>query len=208
MRFGRAERLQVMESMAVGVPRAAVTDQAIKPPVEPAGARRTVSDAHAQHATALVGFGRRLGLTEDEAWDAVQEAHVRLWRVLCAGEIVTNPRAWLGTAVYRLAMDQHRLARRAAELRRRLLPGAAAGAHAGGFGAQAHDATDRLAAWTAVDALPVRQRAAIYLHYRLDLPYEEVGRAMGISSGAARVYASRGLATVRAELGVPPAEVD
>ena len=34
-RFGRAERLQAMESMAVGVPRAAVTDQAIKPPVEP-----------------------------------------------------------------------------------------------------------------------------------------------------------------------------
>jgi RNA polymerase sigma-70 factor (ECF subfamily) len=170
--------------------------------IESADASGTVSELYARHATALVAFGRRLGLDEDEAWDAVQEAHVRLWHSLGDGQQVGDGRAWLGTTTYRLAMDQHRLARRLGELRRRLgVSGRAAPARDG-------DSTDALAAWAAVDALPLRQRAAIYLHYRLDLTYEDIGRAMGISPGAARVSASRGLATVQSELGVPAEGAD
>ena len=161
------------------------------------GASGAVGELYARHATALYALGRRLGLDEDEAWDAVQEAHVRLWRVLSEGQEVRDCRAWLAAATYRLAMDQHRLARRVGELRRRL------GASSGPASGRSRDPTDALAAWAAVDALPVRQRAAIYLHYRLDLTYEDVGRAMGISPGAARISASRGLAAVRAGLGIP-----
>ena len=157
-----------------------------------------VSGLYALHAGALVAFGRRLGLDDDEAWDVVAEAHLRLWRALAAGQSIHDGRAWLATTTYRLAMDRHRLTRRVAELRRRL--GFGLGLRATHDGAA--DSTDALAAWTAVDALPMRQRAAIYLHYRLDLPYEDVGRAMGITTGAARVAGSRGLATVRAALGV------
>jgi RNA polymerase sigma-70 factor (ECF subfamily) len=162
-----------------------------------ADASGAVGELYARHATALYAFGRRLGLDEDEAWDAVQEAHVRLWRALAEGREVHDGRAWLATATYRLAIDQHRLARRLGDLRRRL-----GGWSRPGVGSGGRDATDALAAWTAVDALPLRQRAAIYLHYRLDLPYDDVGRVMGISPGAARVSASRGLAAVRAALGV------
>lgn len=170
--------------------------------LEPGGAGRIVSELYAHQATALYAFGRRLGLDADEAWDAVQEAHLRLWRALAAGQEVRDHRAWVAAAIYRLAMDQHRLARRLGELRRRLSPDVRTRigpAIVAGHGA---DATDALAAWAAVDALPLRQRAAIYLHYRLDLPFDDVGRAMGISAGAARLSASRGLATVRANLGV------
>jgi RNA polymerase sigma-70 factor (ECF subfamily) len=165
--------------------------------IESTGASGAVSELYARHAAALYALGRRLGLDEDEAWDAVQEVHVRLWRVLAAEREVRDCRAWLAAATYRLAMDQHRLTRRVGELRRRL------GASGGPVSVRCGDPADALAAWAAVDALPVRQRAAIYLHYRLDLTYEDVGRAMGISPGAARVSASRGLAVVRAELGVP-----
>ena len=154
-------------------------------------ARSVVERAHADHATALVGLGLRLGLDEDEAWDAVQEAFIRLWRGLCAGEEVRDPRAWLATATYRLAMDRHRLARRIRDLRLRLLPPATT---------PAADGSDRVAVWTAVDRLPARQRAALLLRYRLDLSFEHVGAAMGITPGAARTLASRGLATLRAEL--------
>lgn len=161
------------------------------------GASGAVGELYARHATALYALGRRLGLDEDEAWDAVQDAHVRLWRVLAKGQEVRDCRAWLAAATYRLAMDQHRVARRVGELRRRL------GASSGPASGRSGDPTDALTAWAAVDALPVRQRAAIYLHYRLDLTYEDVGRAMGISAGAARVSAGRGLAAVRAVLGVP-----
>lgn len=161
------------------------------------GASGAVGELYARHATALFALCRRLGLDEDEAWDAVQEAHVRLWRVLAEGQEVRDCRAWLAAATYRLAMDQHRFARRVGELRHRL------GASSERASGRSVDSTDALAAWAAVDALPVRQRAALYLHYRLDLTYEDVGRAMGISAGAARVSASRGLAAVRAELGVP-----
>ena len=155
-------------------------------------ARSVVERAHADHATALVGLALRLGLDEDEAWDAVQEAFIRLWRGLCAGEEIRDPRAWLATATYRLAMDRHRIARRVRDLRLRLLPPATT---------PSADGSDRVAVWTAVDRLPARQRAALLLRYRLDLSFEHVGEAMGITPGAARTLASRGLATLRVELG-------
>jgi RNA polymerase sigma-70 factor (ECF subfamily) len=162
-------------------------------------AQRVVERAYADGAARLVGLGRRLGLDEDEAWDAVQEAHVRLWRLLTTGsEPVRDPRAWLAVTTYRLAMDRHRTARRLRDLRQRLLPASFA-THV--------DRTDRIAIWGVIDGLPERQRAALHLHYRLDLTFEEVGTAMGITAGAARTLASRGLSTVRAAI-TPPEEAE
>jgi len=156
-----------------------------------ASARRVVERAHADNATALVGLAMRLGLDEDEAWDAVQEAFIRLWRGLCEGDQVRDPRAWLASTTYRLAMDRHRLARRIRDLRLRLLPPPTP---------SLGEENDRLTVWTAVDRLSARQRAALLLRYRLDLSFEDVAAAMGITPGAARTLASRGLATLRAQL--------
>ncbi len=61
-------------------------------------------------------------------------------------------------------------------------------------------AADELAVWSAVDRLPVRQRVVLYLRYRGDLPYEQIGSILGISAGAARTHVATGLATWRRQL--------
>ena len=75
-------------------------------------ADRTVVDVERRHGQALFGFVRRQGLTDEQARDAVQESLVRLWHALRSGASIDNPRAWAYRAVYRLAMDEHRLGRR------------------------------------------------------------------------------------------------
>jgi RNA polymerase sigma factor (sigma-70 family) len=59
------------------------------------------------------------------------------------------------------------------------------------------DPTDRLAVWAAVDTLPPRQRAVIYLRYRADLSYERISKVMGITANGARNDASAATATLR-----------
>jgi RNA polymerase sigma factor (sigma-70 family) len=44
-----------------------------------------------------------------------------------------------------------------------------------------------------VDRLPERQRAVVYLRYRADLSFEEIGAALGIQPVSARSHVSRAL---------------
>lgn len=144
-------------------------------------------------AQALFGFVRRLGLTDEQADDAVQEVFTRLLAEHRRGIAIANPRAWAYRAIYRLAMDQHRL-------RTRLRAVASA--------LKLHsqrwlvDDADRIAVWTEIDRLPQRQRQVIYLRYRSDLEYEEIGQALGISASAARSHAAHATATLRRRLDV------
>ncbi len=75
-----------------------------------------VADLEARHGQALFGFVRRLGLTDQQAEDCVQESLTRLWAELQRGTIVVDPKGWAYRAAYRLAMDEHRLRRRVAAL--------------------------------------------------------------------------------------------
>jgi RNA polymerase sigma factor (sigma-70 family) len=63
------------------------------------------------------------------------------------------------------------------------------------------ESSDRGTVWAAVDALPLRQRHVVYLHYAADLPFEQIAAIIGISASAARTHSSRGLATLRSQLG-------
>jgi len=45
--------------------------------------------------------------------------------------------------------------------------------------------------------LPERQRLAIYLRYRADLPFEEIAAILGIQAVSARSHVSRALETLR-----------
>jgi RNA polymerase sigma factor (sigma-70 family) len=63
------------------------------------------------------------------------------------------------------------------------------------------DHADRMAIWDAVEGLPERQRLAIYLRYRADLPYEEIGAILGIAAPSVRSHVSRALDALRVELG-------
>jgi RNA polymerase sigma-70 factor (ECF subfamily) len=51
-----------------------------------------------------------------------------------------------------------------------------------------------------LEQLPSSQREAIQLHVVDDLPFDEVGRRLGTSTGNARVRAHRGLKTLRQRL--------
>jgi RNA polymerase sigma factor (sigma-70 family) len=147
------------------------------------------------HGQAMFGFVRRLGLTDAQADDAVQEALLRLWAEMVHGRGIDDPRRWAYRAIYRLAMDEHRLRRRLAALAARLGPTAPA--------ERGPDRDDRLAVWSEVDRLPPRQRHVLYLRYRSDLRFDEIATVLGITSSAARSHATQGMATLRRRLGRP-----
>jgi RNA polymerase sigma-70 factor (ECF subfamily) len=153
---------------------------------------RVVADVEARHGQALLGFVRRLGLSDSEAADAVQEVLLRLWIELRGGTQIENPQGWAYRSIYRLAMDQHRLSRRIAALRALL----------GSPGREplVREASDRIAVWTEVDRLPERQRQVVYLRYRSGLAFEEIGHVVGISSSAARSHSTQAMATLRSRL--------
>ena len=48
-----------------------------------------------------------------------------------------------------------------------------------------------------VERLPARQRLAVYLRYRADLPFEEMAAILGIQAVSARSHVSRALETLR-----------
>jgi RNA polymerase sigma factor (sigma-70 family) len=163
--------------------------------VETAIATAWLADGDAQ---ALFGFVRRLGLSDEQADDAVQEVFTRLLAEHRSGIVIANPRAWAYRSIYRLAMDQHRI-------RTRL------GVVVGALGLRSQrrpvDDTDRIAVWAEVDRLPLRQRQVIYLRYRSDLDYEEIGQALGITASAARSHATQAMATLRTRLAAARDEV-
>ena len=146
-----------------------------------------------RHGQALFGFVRRLGLSDEQAADCVQEVFLRLLRELERGADVADPKAWAFRAIYRLAMDEHRLRRRVAGLVALL------GAHAPRVAAAVED-VDRISAWEEVDRLPTRQRQVLYLRYRADLPYDEIGTVLGMTASAARSHATQAMATLRQRL--------
>jgi RNA polymerase sigma factor (sigma-70 family) len=144
---------------------------------------------------ALFGFARRLGLAPDEADDAVQEVLLRLFRALQAGTQVADPRAWSFRALYRIAMDEHRLRRRLGGIRERLAR------------MEDRQRTDdravRISLWNDVDRLPARQRQVLYLRYKADLSFADIATVMNITAGGARAVANKALQSLRAVVDQP-----
>lgn len=152
-----------------------------------------VTEHYERRGRELWGLARRLGASDEQAADVVQETHLRLWRELTSGRSVEDIDGWTFRVAYRLVMDQHRLVRRIRELVAR--PSAPPPPPM----TQAVD--DALSLWPLVDRLPARERATLYLRYRADLSFEQVGEVMGITPASARTYASRGTERLRVILG-------
>jgi RNA polymerase sigma factor (sigma-70 family) len=172
---------------------AAVPDKRTEPERDFArpAARLVVEHVHAQHGQQLWGFVRRLGVGDDEAGDITQEALLRLWRACRDGEPPDRPAAWAFRTAYRLAMDRHRL-------RRRWLSFLSRQTATGRDPREARD--ELLAVWAEVDRLPERQRQVLYLRYRADLTFEDIGKVLGIDTSSARSNGSRGIASLRDRL--------
>jgi RNA polymerase sigma-70 factor (ECF subfamily) len=151
---------------------------------------RYVTERYEQRGRELWGLARRLGATDEQAADVVQETHLRLWRELTSGARLDDVDAWTFRVAYRLVMDQHRVGRRVRDLVGRLT-------ESRGRDPVGLDDTG-LSLWPMVDRLPARERATLYLRYRADLTFDQIGEVMGITPGGARAYASRGVERLRA----------
>ena len=154
---------------------------------------RSVIDFERSHGQTLFGFVRSLGVQDAAAADVVQESILRLFDALCAGQPIRDKKAWTFHVAYRLAMDEHRRIARGL----RLVSAQPHPADAGDPG----DALERQQVWSEVDRLPDRQRAVLFLRYRADLAFEDVGITLGITASAARSHCTQALATLRARLG-------
>jgi len=70
------------------------------------------------------------------------------------------------------------------------------------------DVDERLAVLSALQTLPARQRAIVVLRYLQDLSEADTAEVLGISVGAVKSGASRGLARLRGTTSTPSQEVD
>jgi RNA polymerase sigma factor (sigma-70 family) len=157
--------------------------------------RLAIVELQADRGAQLWAFARHLGLEAEEADDAVQESLLRAWVALSGHEPIAALDAWTFKTLYRLCMDQHRLRRRVQGLIDRMAGNRAT--------RSAVDETDRIVLWDAVDSLPPRQRAVLYLRYQADLPFDQIASVLGIAAVSARSHASRGIEALRRRLGEP-----
>ena len=101
-----------------------------------------------------------------------------------------NVEAWLVTIAKHKAIDQHRAsARRPVPVDE--LPEQATADHA-------REPDDEL--WSALRALPLKQREALAYHHLAGLPYVQVATVLGNSEAAARRAAADGMKTLRTRL--------
>src|SRR5262245_7437261 len=156
-------------------------------------AARRVPDIERRPGDAMLGFARHLGLDDALAEDAVQEALLRLYDAINTGTRIDDLRAWTFTVVYRLSMDEHRRRERS----NRLDPVVGSRSDTDG---DPVSAAERQIVWNEVDQLPERQRSVLYLRYRADLPFETIGRVLGITASAARSHATQAVGTLRLRL--------
>lgn len=109
-------------------------------------------------------------------------------------DIATNPLGYAYRCLTRARVDRWRRLRRRAELL--VEPAALSEWEAAPEGSDAAD--DHLVILAALRTLPRQQRAIIVLRYLEDLSEQETAALLGISTGAVKSGASRGLARLRA----------
>ena len=143
------------------------------------------------HQVEVLAFLRRRA-GRDRADDLFQETFLRALRAYGRLEHGEHLRAWVLTIAHRKTLDAHRARAR------RALPVADVAEHDTRGTAPASTAgvrDERL--WSAVGALPNRQRSAVVLRFLADLPHREIARAIGCSEEAARRSLHEGLSKLR-----------
>jgi RNA polymerase sigma factor (sigma-70 family) len=143
---------------------------------------------YVEHRDVVFGFlAKRLGRSQAE--DAFQETFLRAlrgWHTLRHGRYL---RAWVLTIAARVVFDSANSRPSSS-----LLPGEE-GAAEDGLPAYAELAY-------LADELPPTERAAVVLRYGYDLPYADIGAALGSSEEAARAAASSGIRRLRRKEGL------
>lgn len=142
---------------------------------------------YAGHVARLVRLAALLGADDPE--DVAQEAFVRLY---AARSRVREPE--LVPYLNRIAVNEvrSRARRRQTAIGKRHLLTA--------LTSTPGPTGERTAVLAAVARLPQRQREAVVLRYWLDLPFDQVAQAMGVTAGTAKSQVSRALRTLSVTL--------
>lgn len=145
---------------------------------------QSLIDEHAGDVMAVL----RGAVGRADADDCFQETFLSALRAYPRLHDAGNLRGWLITIAHRKAVDHHRARGR------RPVPVAEVAEVAVG------DPEPSAGIWTAVGALPPKQRAAVTLRYASDLPHAEIAAALGCSPEAARRSLHEGIKRLREEL--------
>ena len=121
----------------------------------------------------------------DDAEDVFQETFMAALRAYPKLRSGSNLRGWVMTIAHSKAIDAHRARGR------RPLPVDGVPERAVPAAAEPSDL------WRRLGGLPERQRTALLLRYAGDLPYREIGDALGSSEAAARQSVREGLKRLR-----------
>jgi RNA polymerase sigma-70 factor (ECF subfamily) len=121
-----------------------------------------------------------------EAEELTQEAYcraLRRWTTVSRYEV---PEAWVRRVAVNLALSARRRVQRRAVLllsmgRPEPVPGLS---------------VDRVALMEALQAVPMRYRAAVVLHHVVDLPVDEVAAELGVSVNTVKTWLRRGRAAL------------
>ncbi|MDE2037686.1 MAG: RNA polymerase sigma factor [Patescibacteria group bacterium] len=131
------------------------------------------------------------------ALDITQETFGRFWRSLSGGEDIANERAFLFTVAHRLVIDWYRR-KKAARLED------LTGADGEPYDPPDEKTLDSLGLEAegrfladAISKIDGSNRHAVYLRFIEGLSPPEIGEVLGISTGAASVRVSRGLAELK-----------
>jgi len=141
----------------------------------------------------LVRLGARIMGNQADAEDVVQEAYVKAYRALTAGEFDrrSSTSTWLYRIVVNGAIDAKRSRKRRAEASdEQIDPG-----WDGAARAEARIALSELDDW--LEALPPEQRAALVLQSMEGLNNAEIAQIMGVSEGAVEQRLVRARAALR-----------
>jgi RNA polymerase sigma factor (sigma-70 family) len=155
---------------------------------------QTLVDAHAAELHRFLVAS--IGVTDAE--DCLQETLLAALRAYPRLKDDSNLRAWLYTIAQNKATDaaRRRGRRRADSLDRTDGDGSVPRAEPS---VAAHEPADD-GLWTAVRALPPKQRAAVVHRFVFDLAYAEIGERIGCSEEAARQNVAAGLKRLRREV--------
>lgn len=183
-----------------GRQRPAVNDQA-----DPAlmqrvkmGDRNAFGVVLGTHWRSLVFYAEGLLGDRDSAYDAVQDAFVRLWQGRREWKPTGSVRVWLFRTVRNLCISQQR--KRSVRARWAAGVGGASESLPPTPLEEAENAEVRTAVEKAVEALSPRRREAFTLFYLRDLSYREVAEVMGIREQTVANYLQAALAELRTAL--------
>jgi RNA polymerase sigma-70 factor (sigma-E family) len=174
------------------------TVPAVSPQSGRLDADAAVTALYTAHYRSLVRLAALLLDDVGASEEVVQDAYVKMhgaWRRIREPEAAVG---YLRTTVVNLARS--RLRHR--QVAQRHAPKPLPDAPSAEYGALEQLERDRLV--RALRTLPTRQRECLVLRYYADLSEAQIAAAMGISAGAVKSHASRGMAALRTALDRTP----